>query len=451
MTTTSQTRLFGTDGMRGPFGDYPLDRPTVTALGYHLAHQLVSDGHPDPLVVVGGDTRFSTETLVSWLAAGLAAGGARTHPLGVLPTPAIALLARRHDAVCGIAVSASHNPFQDNGIKLLDDQGHKWTKAAEAELESRLTEPTPEIHEVTLPPLDPADVALYLAHLAGSLAPDDLAGSTIVLDAAHGATSAFAQRAFTDHGATVELLHATPNGRNINLDCGSTHPERLAQRVLELGADLGIAFDGDGDRALLVDEQGQLRDGDAMLFLWGRDLARRQLLEPRAIVATSMSNLGLERALAAEGISVKRCDVGDRAVVETMLLDDIHLGGEQSGHLVYSPLATTGDGMLTGLQLAAILRRGAKPASEQLADFVRFPQRLHNLPVAEKRPFEELPAVQDAAERARQELGDRGRLVLRYSGTEPLVRIMLEGPDAAELDRLTASIAAAFSASDPRP
>ncbi|MBZ0113858.1 MAG: phosphoglucosamine mutase [Thermoanaerobaculia bacterium] len=454
MTALTLPRLFGTDGMRAPFGDYPLDRPTVTALGYHLALRLREESRNStkPLVVLGGDTRFSTPDLARWLSTGLRAGGATVRYLGMIPTPAIALLTQHHQAQCGIAVSASHNPYLDNGIKLLDPTGMKWDKEAEANLEIRMQDGTPAgLTDDDLPATEAADVQVYLDLLAGSLASDDLDGLKIVLDAANGAASAFAYDAFANHGASVHLLHAQPDGRNINRDCGSTHTESLAAAVREIGADLGIAFDGDGDRALIIDEQGQLRDGDAMLYLWAIDLQRRDRLSPPSIVATSMSNLGLEHSLANHGIDVVRCDVGDRAVVAEMVRGSIVLGGEQSGHLVYSPLATTGDGLLTGLQLAAIVRRGGKPVSRQLASFERFPQLLRNVRVDEKIPFDQLPEVIARADDARDHLRNRGRLVLRYSGTEPLVRIMLEGPDQDELEALADGLAGAFDPTSPSP
>jgi phosphoglucosamine mutase len=367
--------------------------------------------------------------------------------LGVVPTPAIALLTQHHRAQCGIAVSASHNPFLDNGIKLLDPTGMKWDKGAEADLEIRMQSGAPaDLTDDELPAPERSDIQVYLDLLTGSLASDDLRGLEIVLDAANGAASAFARDAFEGHGAKVHLLHAQPDGRNINRDCGSTHTESLVAAVREIGADLGIAFDGDGDRALLVDEVGRLRDGDAMLYLWALDLQRRARLSPSSIVATSMSNLGLEHSLATHGIDVVRCDVGDRAVVAEMVRHSIVLGGEQSGHLVYSPLATTGDGLLTGLQLAAIVRRGGASVSSQLASFERFPQLLRNVRVDDKIPFDQLPEVIASADHVHDRLRNRGRLVLRYSGTEPLVRIMLEGPDQAELEELADGLAGAFGA-----
>ena len=446
----AQPKLFGTDGIRAPFGEFPLDEPTVTSLGSELAQTLVAaaTAGETPLVVIGGDTRESTLPLSRWLARGLAAGGARHLFAGVVTTPAVALLVRELGAAGGIAVSASHNPHPDNGIKLFDAAGHKWSLAAEAALEERLGRPLAADPGEPALAVDEAAARRYLAFLEQSVpAARALAGLHVVLDAAHGAAAPWAEQVFAVHGARVTLLGASPDGRNINQDCGSTHPDGLAAAVAGAGADLGFAFDGDGDRAILADERGQVRDGDAMMYLWARQLAAAGQLEPRQVVATSMSNLGLEQALAAEGVEVVRCDVGDRAVMETMRSRGILLGGEQSGHIVCSRLSTTGDGLLTALQLAAAIARDGRPVSEQLAGFRRFPQVLRNVRVARRLPFAELPAVATTVERIEGELGGTGRLVLRYSGTERLARIMLEGPEQEQLERLASELAAALEES----
>ena len=273
-----------------------------------------------------------------------------------------------------------------------------------------------------------------------------LAGMRLVLDAANGAASSLAGEIFTELGADAEVIHGAPDGRNINRECGSTHPESLASRVLSAGADLGFAFDGDADRTILVDPQGQVHDGDAMLFLWALDLARRGELDPAAIVATSMSNLGLERALAPHGIAVVRCDVGDRAVVEALREGGLVLGGEQSGHLVCLSASTTGDGLLTALTMARLVAERGQPVAALLAGFRRYPQLLRNLRVTRKRPFESLPKVVEARRSVESRLGTEGRLVLRYSGTEPLARIMIEGPDQAIIESLAGELEAALVA-----
>ncbi len=437
-------RLFGTDGIRGPFGAFPLDRPTVAALGAALGRQL-GESADRPLVVVGGDTRASTPELCSWLATGLRGSGIEVRYAGTAPTPAVAFLTRELGAACGIAVSASHNPMPDNGLKLIDGAGFKWTPEAESALEERLRE--------TAPPSGP-DSALepesrlidgYLSHLAASLPGEQpLAGLEVVLDCAHGAASAYAPDLFTALGARVSVHCARPDGLNINDGCGSTHPRSMAAAVADGPAVLGVAFDGDADRALFADEEGRVRDGDAVLYLWGRALAAAGALASNAIVATSMSNLGLEVALRRAGIELVRCDVGDQVVVDTMRRRGIVLGGEQSGHIVHLGLSTTGDGMLTAIQLAAIVRSAGKPLSELLRELPRFPQTLQKVRVRSKPDLMSLPAVAAAAAAVERRLGDAGRLVLRYSGTEPVARVMIEGPEQEAIERLAAELLTAI-------
>jgi phosphoglucosamine mutase len=467
--------LFGTDGIRAPFGEPPLDRPTVTALGAELA-TLLGERRGQPRVVLGGDTRESTPEICGWLAAGLAAGGAAVRYGGVVPTPGVSFLTERLGADAGIAVSASHNPYPDNGIKLLDAQGFKWSEEAEAGLERRLRRrlagagrdggrdprrarraggaqaltPDPDLH------------ARYLRHLASTLPADahrrgggrsegaeggrPLAGLRVVLDAGNGAASVYAGELFERLGAEVELLSASPDGRNVNLACGSTAPAQVAAATVARHAHLGAAFDGDADRCILADERGAVRDGDAILYLWASCLKRAGRLTPPRIVATSMSNLGLERALAREGIAVVRTGVGDRLVVEAMRREGIVLGGEQSGHIVHLPLAATGDGLLTAAQMAYLVADAGRPLSELLAGFHRFPQVLVNVRVARKVELTSLPAVARAARRIEERLGADGRLVLRYSGTEPLARVMIEGPEQKAIEGMAEELAAAIRA-----
>lgn len=444
-SSTAQ-RLFGTDGIRGRFGEPPLDRETVTALAVHLAATLRSRSSR-PQVVLGGDTRESTPEICRWLASGLLAAGVDLRYAGVIPTPGVAWLTRELRSAAGVIVSASHNPWPDNGIKLVDPQGFKWSDEDEAALEDLLAEPVAEIPEIPPESLaaEPELRQRYLRFLAATLpGKEPLAGLRVVLDTGNGAASGYAGELFESLGAQVVLLHAEPNGRNVNEKCGSTAPAGMAARVAAGGADLGAAFDGDADRCILADERGEVRDGDAMLYLWATCLHSAGQLQPPRIVATSMSNLGLERALAAEGIGLVRCDVGDRYVVEAMRREGILLGGEQSGHIVQSALASTGDGLLTALQIAYLRHQDGRPLSEMLAPFRRYPQVLLNVRVAKKQPFDTLPAVTAAARRVEQRLGDDGRLVLRYSGTEPLARIMIEGPGQALIDGLAGELAAAI-------
>jgi phosphoglucosamine mutase len=486
--------------MRGRFGEPPLDRPTVTALGRQLARWLREHpaggagedaarrgaGRRAPQVVLGGDTRESTPELCGWIAAGLAAGGAGVRYAGVIPTPGVSHLAARLGAAAGVVVSASHNPYPDNGVKLLDGLGRKWSEQDEAALEERLLADLSGAARAGervggngaprtgtgVPPggAEPAVETglreIYLHHLAataraagqrgsGGLAAGGrpLTGLRVVLDAGNGAASHYAGELFEGLGAEVaRLLCAAPDGRNVNLHCGSTAPERMAAETAAAGAHLGVAFDGDADRCIFADERGTVRDGDAILYLWATSLLAQGLLTPPRVVATSMSNLGLERALARHGIGVARCGVGDRAVVETMLREGIVLGGEQSGHIVRLDLAATGDGLLTAVQIAMIARgAAAPPLSALLAGFQRYPQILLNVPVAHKPDLSSLPAVAAAARGVERELGADGRLVLRYSGTEPLARVMIEGPDQAAIETLASRLAAVIAGELGKP
>jgi phosphoglucosamine mutase len=455
----------------------------VTALAAHLAALLAErlpPGAPKPAVVLGGDTRASTAEICGWLAAGLAAGGAAVRYAGVIPTPGVAFLAGHLGAAAGVVVSASHNPYPDNGIKLLDGSGLKWSEAAEQELERRLGLPAPDAGVdgaqagAAAPELDapapapqagaaaPApDTALresYLQHLVASVAAAaspptaaarsagdrgarPLAGLRLVVDAANGAASAYAAELFARLGAAATVICAAPDGRNVNLDCGSTAPAAAAAAVVATGADLGAAFDGDADRCILIDEHGVVRDGDAILYLWATRLQAAGRLTPAAIVATEMSNLGLERALDRHGIAVVRCGVGDRQVVETMRRRGILLGGEQSGHIVHRDLSATGDGLLTAALAAALVGAAGQPLSALLAGFRRYPQTLVNVRVASKPDLATLPRVVAAAQAVEEALGADGRLLLRYSGTEPLARVMIEGPDQQTIEELAGALA----------
>ncbi|MCP4658575.1 MAG: phosphoglucosamine mutase [bacterium] len=440
-------QLFGTDGIRGTFGSYPLDESTVRRLGLVLARRL-AERHPEPRVVLGGDTRASTPVLSHWLAAGLAAGGAGCTYLGTVPTPAVAYLTRSLGAAGGVAISASHNPHPDNGIKLLDGDGFKWPSAAEAELEARLRASTDAGGSAAAADLrvDDRVVAAYLDALAGALPGErPLAGLAVALDAGHGAASPYARELFARLGAGVTLIAAEPDGRNINEGCGSTHPEKIAQLTRENRSDLGFAFDGDADRVIFVDETGRIRDGDAILYLWGRDLQHRGRLPGSRLVATSMSNMGLEAALGREGIELVRCDVGDREVVRTMRREGIELGGEQSGHIVSLSLSTTGDGLLSALQIAHLRVRAGRPISELVRGFEPYPQLIRNVRVQRKPDLESLPKVRDARDGVVRQLAGEGRLVLRYSGTEPLVRIMIEGREHAFVDALAERLASVIA------
>lgn len=435
--------LFGTDGIRAHFGVEPLIEPTVRRIGAALGAWL-SERAVDPDVLLAGDTRASSPRLAEWIADGLAATGARPLDLGTLPTAAVARLVPARGAAAGVVLSASHNPAADNGIKLIGADGFKWPVADEAALERRIAA-APQRAGASVPAARDASArAEYLAALRALSPGRPLTGLAIALDCAHGAASGLAAELFTALGADVTALFDRPDGSNINAGCGSTHLKPLVDHVRAGGYDLAFAFDGDADRALLLDERGLPHDGDAMLLLWAGELAARGELEPRAVVATSMSNLGLERALARLGIEVARCGVGDREVVEALKARGLRLGGEQSGHLVDLARSTTGDGLLTAATLAAIVARAGRPASELLAGFVRFPQLIENVRVRAKPDLATLPRVASAAKHVEQKLAGEGRLVLRYSGTEPLARIMLEGPEEALIRALAAELAEAI-------
>lgn len=439
-------RLFGTDGIRAPFGAYPLDRSTVTNLGRHLG-KILQEQSPRPMVVLGGDTRESTPQLCSWIRTGLEASGAKAVFGGTLPTPAIAALVGQLRADAGVAVSASHNPLPDNGIKIFNQNGFKASREGERLLEERLLQDPTTVSKPDrdLEP-DPGLAEAYLRQLEDVAARQgfDLSGLRIVIDSGNGAASPFAATLFEGLGAEVVSISSSPDGTNINLDCGSTAPEHMARAVVKSRADIGIAFDGDADRAIFSDETGQIRDGDATLYIWAKALREAGTLDPAAIVATTMSNLGLEVGLKTAGVDVIRCDVGDRTVVATMQQDGICLGGEQSGHIVHLGLGTTGDGLLTGLQVAGYRSKSSSSLSGMLEGFQRFPQVLQNVQVTAKPDLATLPSVVASVAEVKSQLGDQGRLVLRYSGTEPLARVMIEGPDQATISTLADKIIVAI-------
>ncbi len=434
--------------MRGVFGEAPLIESTVRRLGAALAEELSSHPAVNGLrqIVVGGDTRDSSPVLAQWMSSELAARGFEPVYLGTVPTPCIADRCQHLRAACGVAISASHNPHPDNGIKLIDPHGFKWTPERELALEGRLAQLIEDPTWAPAPAIQleeqPSAVDQWLEGLLRGL-PDgtSLDGLKVALDAGNGAASPFAEGLFLRLGAQVEIVHAAPDGRNINAGCGSTHPEIIAELTRRQGADLGFAFDGDADRVIFADEKGEVRDGDAILYLWATELAAMDRLPDRRIVATTMSNLGLEVALRRRDISIVRCDVGDRHVVSTMEEQGIVLGGEQSGHIVHRALSTAGDGLLTALHLAALRQRRGKPASHLLRDFVRFPQILLNVPVRQKPDLATLPGLEKIQRRVEEQLGNEGRLVLRYSGTEPLARVMIEGPDQATIQRMAHDLA----------
>lgn len=437
-------RLFGTDGIRGVALQPPLDERTVTKLGAALAAHLAERGLPVK-VLLAGDTRASTPVLAGWLGGACAAAGGELHWAGVLPTPAVSHLLREDGSFgAGVVISASHNPAADNGIKVMSSAGSKWPVAEERALEARL-----ECQAATvggaLPAAEPSWEERTLALLLKTLPDRPLAGMRVVADAANGAASPLAQRFFAALGASVRVINAVPDGANINLHCGALHPGALAAEVRHERADAGVAFDGDADRAILVTHTGRILDGDDTLLLWGRDLARRGMLPRQVVVATVMSNFGLEDACQASQVRVVRCAVGDREVWETMAREGAALGGEQSGHVICSHYSVTGDGMLTAAHVLALAAR-AGARLEVLADLRRFPQVLLNLRVAERRPLAELPGVTGAVRAAEGRLGGHGRVFVRFSGTEPLLRVMVEAASEELARTLAGEVVAAAKA-----
>ena len=434
-------RLFGTDGIRGRALEWPLDKETVTSLGAALAQELRATGCR-PSILLAGDTRASTETLAGWMAASFLASGGEVTWGGVLPTPAVSQLLRSSECAAGVVISASHNPADDNGIKILGPGGQKIDDEVERKLERQLltVEPTTA---AGLPPLDTSLAVDYLELLMASHDADQpLAGMHVVLDCANGAASQVGPVFLDRLGAKLTVLAASPDGTNINRDSGATSPQNLVDRVLSENADAGLALDGDADRAILVDEKGRLLDGDDILLAWARHLKTRGRLPGNRVVATVMSNFGLERSLQNDSMTIKRCAVGDRAVWLAMADDGIALGGEQSGHIICSHYSVSGDGLLTGSHLLANAVADSRLVSE-LSDLVRMPQLLLNVPVVEQRPFDELQGVTAELAAVEKRLEGRGRVLLRYSGTEPLARVMVEGENAAEIEELAERLAEA--------
>jgi phosphoglucosamine mutase len=427
-------QLFGTDGVRGTAGQFPLDAATVRRIGAALVRAL-PHGTDSPRLLIGRDTRESGGWIEAELAHGAAGAGASVTSAGVVPTPAVAYLTRTGPYDAGVVISASHNPFEDNGIKVFSGRGEKFTEKVEREVEAIVADPSWQARSGAAVPLPTAAlVEPYLDHLRAVV--EDraaLRGITLAIDCANGATTTVAPDLFRSMGFTPVVIGHHPDGRNINLRCGSTHPERLAQVVVEKKCAMGVAFDGDGDRAIFVDQAGDIVNGDAVLLMCARQLQREGRLKGNAIVATVMSNIGLQIALAETGIGIVRCPVGDKYVMEEMLARGLSLGGEQSGHIIFSDYLFTGDGLCTALNVLRTVAMSGRTLAELAKDLVTYPQILINVRVREKVDLASVPAIADAMARVEQRLDGHGRLVVRYSGTEPLLRVMLEGPTEHEV------------------
>jgi phosphoglucosamine mutase len=429
-------RLFGTDGVRGTAGRYPLDPETVRRLGAALVRAL-PHGTGLPRLLVGRDTRESGIWIEAALADGAAGEGATVTSAGVVPTPAVAYLTRTEAFDAGVVISASHNPFEDNGIKVFSGKGEKFTEQTEREVEAIVADPS----WMAAPPapdrIVSADlVGAYLDHLR-TVFPEYsmIKGFRLAIDCANGATTPVARMLFDGLGLETVVIGDEPDGRNINSGCGSTHPERLARTVAERGCQAGVAFDGDGDRAIFVDAGGRIVNGDAVLLTCGSQLQREGRLKGNAIVATVMSNIGLELALRDRGIELVRCAVGDKYVMEEMLVRGLSLGGEQSGHIIFSDYLFTGDGLCTALNVLRVLALTGTPLAELAADMVSYPQVLLNVRVREKTDLASVGPIAAVIDRVQSRVAGQGRLLVRYSGTEPLLRVMLEGKHEDEINR----------------
>lgn len=435
-------RLFGTDGVRG-VANVELTPELAFKLGYAAAKYFSREGSV-PKIIIGRDTRRSGQMLESALAAGICSAGGNAHLLGVMPTPAVSFLTSEVKANAGVVISASHNPFEDNGIKFFSHTGHKLPDAVEDEIADIVAAPIDYskavsgssvgqiIHEKGL-------AGKYVEHILGT-AYTKLSGLKVVMDCSNGANSEIAPVILRSLGAEVVTIFNEPNGININNGCGSTHLEALQQKVVEAGAHVGIANDGDADRCLAVDENGEVLDGDQIMLICALELMRRKKLADNMLVVTVMSNVGLHKAMREYGGQTCKTKVGDRYVLEEMTRHGYSLGGEQSGHIIFSEFAKTGDGILTAVQLLCAMVKNNKPLSEMAAVMQKFPQVLMNVRVKNKDGWETNAAISEVIEKYKAELGDNGQILVRASGTEPLIRIMAEGPDQVRLEQIAAAI-----------
>jgi phosphoglucosamine mutase len=449
---SEQRQLFGTDGIRGVAGEFPLSKQSTYLIGRALGHDLVRTT-PKAQAVIGQDTRESSQWIADRVAEGLAAVGVDVHSAGVITTPGVAYLARSRGLAAGVVISASHNPWTDNGIKVFSGDGFKLTDARELAIEKEifaLLQNTAAVDDTALKipkPSLPGEAELrhaYIKSLAASVS-SDLSKLSVLVDCANGAATAEAPELFRNLGVQATFIHTAPDGKNINEGCGALHPETLGKTVAASKGqfDLGVTFDGDADRALFCDAAGRVVNGDGVLLAAARDLHAQGRLKADTVVSTTMSNMGLEIALKKSGIRMLRANVGDKYVLEEMLKTGATLGGEQSGHIIFlDGESTTGDGLLTALRLMDIVVRSGKQLAELVGDLKVFPQKIQNVRVREKVPFAQIPAVQAAIAAAERELDGNGRVVVRYSGTEALARVMVEAESEQKMQALTAGIAA---------
>jgi phosphoglucosamine mutase len=453
---SSQRQLFGTDGIRGVAGEFPLTTESTFLIGRALGHDLLRT-NPHSRVVIGQDTRESSRWIADRVTSGLMSLGVEVHSAGVITTPGVAYLARSRNFDAGVVISASHNPWTDNGIKVFSGDGFKLPDAHELAIEQEifalLQNPEAHVHEPSSGdaslPGEHGLRAAYISWLAKTVS-TDLSGLRVLVDCANGAATAEAPELFRGCRVQANFVHSSPDGKNINEQCGALHPETVAKQIAASKGefDLGITFDGDADRALFSDASGRIVNGDAVLLLAARDMRARGALPGATVVATTMSNMGLEIALRDSGIRMLRANVGDKYVLEEMIKTGARLGGEQSGHVIFRDgEATTGDGLLTALRVMDIMARNGRSLADLIADLKVFPQRIQNVRVREKVPLDQVPAVKSAIETAQRELNGNGRVVVRYSGTEALARVMVEAESDAKVNELTEAIAGAIKGS----
>src|SRR5829696_5066834 len=456
------SRLFGTDGVRGKAGVFPLDHETVARLGAALVRAMrpstrvgtgastefgtravVGDEARPLRFIIGRDTRESGDWIERELARGVHAEGAAITTAGVIPTPATAYVTRAMAFDAGLVISASHNPFEDNGIKVFSGRGEKFSETLERQVEAILDDRSWQVPPGGLSPVERTDVVhAYLAHTRLALPdPAPLGPFKVAIDTANGATTTVAPRLFRELGFDLAVIGDRPDGRNINLDCGSTHPERLAALVREGGHRMGVAFDGDGDRAIFVDHSGRIVDGDAVMLMCARHMKAQGRLHGNALVATVMSNIGLEIALRESGIDLVRCPVGDKYVMAEMVKRGISIGGEQSGHVIFSDHLFTGDGIATALNVLRVMAETGRELADLASELVSYPQVLVNVRVRERTDLRSVPAIAASMDRIEEQLAGQGRLLVRYSGTEPLLRVMIEGRDQHEIQGWAREIA----------
>ncbi|MEO8042413.1 MAG: phosphoglucosamine mutase [Acidobacteriota bacterium] len=438
-------KLFGTDGIRGHAGEFPLDESTVRAISLSLTRQFKDQlGRPSRFVT-GRDTRESGDWIERAFHAGAREGGAECQSSGVITTPGVAFVTKHFEFDAGIVISASHNPYDDNGIKIFAPDGKKVGEDIESAIEIEIRSLIPGAIVADHSPVEDSKAsefqAAYSEHLADEFRGSQLAGFRMVVDCANGAASNLAPQLFRRLGAEVIAVNDQPDGRNINKDCGSLHLEHLQSRVIAENANFGVGFDGDADRALFVDEKGNVVDGDATLWIMAQFLRAKGGLANDRVVATVMSNVGLEIALKSAGLNLVRTPVGDKYVLDELIRSGSELGGEQSGHVIFPKESLVGDGIMTALFMLEAIQQKAKPFSEMLKGFTRYPQVLVNVKVREKQPFESVSKISDAARQIETQLDGGGRLLLRYSGTENLARVMIEGKDQAEIERQANSLA----------